>query len=167
MGSVRSDHDGQRRGSPQAAATSPRSLCLGCLACVLRHRADPPPRPPRAQRRGDAPALPAARRRGASKGGDPRRAAGPRCTARPGVGVPRSRLPRGGGWGATWAAATCDRWLLRLRETAALPAPGPPMGRSGGRRAGVCTGTDVNVYIFFIQQMPINGCCLSVSLETH
>lgn len=55
-------------------------------------------------------------------------------------------------------AGTCDRWLLRLQETWAAPlTSGPPErgGKEGAAGGGWGTGTDVNVYIFFIQQMPL------------
>lgn len=141
---------------PQAAATSrARSACAS--PAPRQPRGPAPPRPPRAQRRGDAPALPAARRAGGQQGRGPEgRAAGTalHCGAR-GWGVPRARPLRGGGRGATPggrppATGGCC--------VSGRPGPHPsPRGLRGGEgrkapRVGVGgTGTDVNVYIFFIQ----------------
>lgn len=137
----------------------PRSLCLRLARASPA--ADPlTPRPASRPAPAATPALPAARRAGGQQEGGPEgRPRGPRlhCGAR-GWGVPRSRPPQGGGWGTPRAAATCDRWLLRLREPWAAPSPRGLRSRGGAESAaggGGGTGTDVNVYIFFIQQMPL------------
>lgn len=152
MGSVRSDHDGQRRGVPRLRR--PPALALPAPRPRLASRADPllPARlaPSAAATR---PPSPRPAGRGASKGGDPRGGPrGPRCTAAPGGGESRGPARRGeGAGGRPRAAATCDRWLLRLRETWAAPSPRGLRSGEGAKapRVGVGGRGRMSMSIYF------------------
>nr|XP_031307533.1 protein SPT2 homolog [Camelus dromedarius] len=109
MGSVRSDHVGQRSSVSPGCGDLPRSFSLASSP-PLPPRGPAPPRPPRAQRGGYAPALPAACRAGGRRGRGPEGGTrGPRCTAAPGVGEARgpARCGEGAEGDPGWPA-TCD-----------------------------------------------------------
>lgn len=163
MGSVRSDHVGQRRAVSAAAATSGAHSASGTAS----------PGPPRHQPAAtDSPlvACPAAgwveggNLRGGTRGrGGPEPATRPplHCGAR-GWGAPRSRPLRGGRWVVTLSGgppATGGCCVSRKPG----PHPSPRGWGEGGSEAwreredakGRRGVGDVSVYIFFIQQMPL------------
>lgn len=112
MGSVRSDHVGQRRAVSAAAATSGAHSASGTAS----------PGPPRHQPAAtDSPLVGGGRGpEGRDAGTGRARASHPPAAAlrRPGVGSPAVPPAAGRALGGdSERPATCDRWLLRLKET--------------------------------------------------
>lgn len=152
MGSVRSDHVGQRRAVSPGCGDLPRSLCLRLASASLAAwtRSSPPASRPTRRRCARPPSgLPGW---GPAREGDPRGGTrGLRCTAAPGGwGVPRSRPLRGGGWGRPGLAGHLRQVAAASREGL---GPTPHLLASEawreGRRHGWGDGGRMSVSIYF------------------